>query len=738
MKYFIPVLLALLLVPISAPAMADSGIFPRPVELEPDVRFWTRIYTEVGTDSGFIHDSRHLGVIYETVQLPANASSRTRQRVVDRHKKRIKAALQSLARGRRSGLSAEERRILSLWPSDVSNATLRAAAGRLRFQLGQANKFRAGLVRSGAWEPHIRQTLRKMDLPIELAALPHVESSYTPNAYSHIGAAGLWQFTRSTGRRFMRVDHVVDERLDPWKATVSAARLLEQNRQTTGSWPLAITAYNHGAAGMRRAVRQLGTRNIATIVRKYKSRTFGFASRNFYVEFLAAVDVDFHSEKYFGPLLMDSPIDYETLEMPYFTSATALQRTLGIDRATLKESNPALRPSVWNGAKYVPQGYTVRVPRAALARPLRTAVASIPSSERHARQLRDTYHVVRRGETLSRIARRYGLRQSDIVALNNLRSVHRIRAGQKLRLPDPHGGRRVASAAVVPSEPPADGLYTVRRGDTISKIATRFGVAEQEIIRANGLRNRNRIHVGQRLRLADDAPKAVATSEVEVAAVRTPAEPAVEPPAAEPVAPTPTPTPESEVEASASPGVAVQSTTSGESSETAGALAADPSDYSVAGDGTIEVQAAETLGHYADWLELPTHRLRRLNGLRFGQDIELGRRIELDFSRIDRAEFERRRGAYHRALQEEFFARYEIAGTRVHVMRRGDSLWQLSQRRYRVPVWLLRQYNPDLDFTALHAGTRLTIPLVQPHSASDDSAPAAEPASSQVRVQTRG
>jgi membrane-bound lytic murein transglycosylase D len=147
-------------------------------------------------------------------------------------------------------------------------------------------------------------------------------------------------------------------------------------------------------------------------------------------------------------------------------------------------------------------------------------------------------------------------------------------------------------------------------------------------------------------------------------------------------------------------------------------MLADPSDYSVSRDGTIEVQAAETLGHYADWLDLRTHRLRQINGMRYGQDLRLGRRLKLDFSRVQPAEFERRRRVYHQTLQAEFFERFEIAGSRVHVMRRGDSLWRISRSYNQVPLWLLRQYNPDIDFGALTAGTRLNIPIVRPHGAS--------------------
>ena len=126
----------------------------------------------------------------------------------------------------------------------------------------------------------------------------------------------------------MRVDHVLDERMDPFAASVAAARLLENNYAVTGSWPLAMTAYNHGAAGMRRAAAKLGTTDITTVLRKYKSRTFGFASRNFYVAFLAAIEIDSNPEKYFGKLNLEPPVDYEIVKMPGYIDANTLAKKI--------------------------------------------------------------------------------------------------------------------------------------------------------------------------------------------------------------------------------------------------------------------------------------------------------------------------------------------------------------------------------------------------------------------------
>ena len=197
--------------------------------------------------------------------------------------------------------------MLALWPDDVSNAELNAALRRIRFQLGLRDRFQEGLIRAGRWRSYIEDQFTALGVPIELAALPHVESSYNPNARSHVGASGIWQFTRSTGRRFMRVDHVLDERNDPWVASRSAGQLLAYNYSIAGNWPMAITAYNHGLSGVRRAQRKFGDTAYVDILRKYDGRTFGFASRNFYVAFLAAKHVDQNVDTYFPGLTPENP-----------------------------------------------------------------------------------------------------------------------------------------------------------------------------------------------------------------------------------------------------------------------------------------------------------------------------------------------------------------------------------------------------------------------------------------------
>lgn len=492
-------LLTLLLATFSAQA-DDAGaidIFDRPAVLEDDIRFWRQVFTEIDSDHAYLHDSRYLDVVYETVRIPPDAQARDRRRIADRLRDRYQKTLLLLASGKRDGLDAEERRILALWPADVTNKELKEAANRIRFQQGLADNFRAGLQRAGAWQPYIKAQLSKHGVPLGLAALPHVESSFNPEARSHVGASGLWQFTRGTGRRFMQIDHVMDERRDPFRSSEAAAELLAYNYSVLQSWPLAITAYNHGVAGMRRAVEKLGTEDIGTINREYQGRTFGFASRNFYVAFLAALEVEQNAEQYFGPIEPDAVRDDVIVRMPRYVPARSLANAAGVSVKQLRETNPALLQPVWDGTKHVPRNAHIRVPASLTQKSATEILAAIPAAQLYARQTPDQFHKVRSGEALSVIARRYNVSVQELVALNGLESRHKIRIGQTLRLP-------VAGVAI----PEGALTYKVQSGDSLSVIARDAGVSLSRLMELNGLTDRHRIYAGQTLYLRppDDKP----------------------------------------------------------------------------------------------------------------------------------------------------------------------------------------------------------------------------------------
>ena len=428
---FLFALIAIL--PLTQSALAED--FPQPPELQPDVDFWVSIFTQYSTREGVLHDNRNLGVVYERVDVPANASRRERNRIVGKRRKAIEAVLERLAGGKRDNLSAEEARILGLWPDNVSNDTLRAAKSQIRFQLGLSDRFREGLERSGRWRSYVQSEMSTRGVPIDLVALPHVESSYNPAARSHVGASGIWQFTRSTGRRFMRVDHVVDERNDPFAATSAAAELLAYNYSITGNWPMAITAYNHGLSGVRRAMRKFGDTAYVEILRNYKGRTFGFASRNFYVAFLAAREADRNADQYFPDLKYEDPVAYTTTKLSRYLPVDKLASATGVSEKRLARYNPSWQATVWQGSKHIPKGQTVRLPSTAITGSLSEVLSSAGNGIWADEQLPDMFHRVARGDTLSEIAMTYKTRVSTLVALNGLGSRHRIRIGQQLRLP---------------------------------------------------------------------------------------------------------------------------------------------------------------------------------------------------------------------------------------------------------------------------------------------------------------
>ncbi len=432
---YLCIIFTVLLATTAATTVAADSLFPQPAELDRDVDFWKAIFSEYSTDEGALHDNRNLSVVYERMDMPSTVGRRERNRRVAIRRKHYQKVLRTLADGRRDNLDAEEQRILDLWPGNVSDATLRAAAGQIRFQHGLSDRFEESLQRAGRWRAHVNTTFSRLNVPIELAALPHVESSYNPAARSHVGASGIWQFTRSTGRRFLQVDHVLDERNDPFRATEAAGKLLAYNYSIVGNWPMAITAYNHGLAGVRRAMRQYGDTAYANILRNYKGRTFGFASRNFYVAFLAAMQIDQHPERYFPGVTPDLAVNYDTFMFDDYVPADAIATALGISERDLAKYNPAMQATIWQGSKYVPRDFEARVPRDRISAPAQQLLASIAPDQHFAKQLPDLYHMIARGDTLSAIAAEYGTRVSTLAALNNLGSRHRIRAGQRLRLP---------------------------------------------------------------------------------------------------------------------------------------------------------------------------------------------------------------------------------------------------------------------------------------------------------------
>jgi peptidoglycan lytic transglycosylase D len=358
----------------AAPDDGTSELFPRPAVLEPQIAFWRAIFTQYSKHEVVLHDAVRLDKVYVVLDFRQHVEDgmepgelATLERIeTDLALERVRTTLLRLhALGEHpEGLAPDEQRIHDLLADDPAPDRYLAAADdkRLHAQRGLRERFGDGIRVSRRYLPEMERIFRSEGLPPELTRLPLIESCFNVDAYSKVGAAGIWQFMPSTGRLFMRVDNLIDERRDPLASTRAAAQFLDRVHDTLGTWPLAITAYNHGPEGMGRAVDEIGTTDIGRIVREYRGRAFGFASRNFYAEFLAALDVERDSRSYFGDVPAEPPfrLHERRLERPLGIEAAArLART---DREELASLNPALSGLVVSGRRPIPAGYHLRLP----------------------------------------------------------------------------------------------------------------------------------------------------------------------------------------------------------------------------------------------------------------------------------------------------------------------------------------------------------------------------------------
>jgi membrane-bound lytic murein transglycosylase D len=297
---------------------------------------------------------------------------------------------------------------------------------RIKAQRGIKERTAAGLKRSGRHIAQMQQIFRERGLPVELTYLPIVESSYDINARSTVGALGMWQFMRATGKQFMRVDRSIDERRDPIESTRAAASFLKQSYETLGTWPLAITAYNYGPGGMARAVKEIESDNLVELIREYRHPYWGFPPKNFYAEFLAAVEIGKDVNRYFPDLQLDPPAPIKEIELKSSVSVVTLAQNTGLTRDQLLGWNPALSTQT----RLVPAGYRVKVPVDSKTQPV-IEVAQSQAKE----QPQVMRHQVKRGETLFQIARRYGASVDRILKMNGIGKSHRLQAGTTLLIP---------------------------------------------------------------------------------------------------------------------------------------------------------------------------------------------------------------------------------------------------------------------------------------------------------------
>jgi peptidoglycan lytic transglycosylase D len=426
-------------------AFASPEDFPKPAGLVRQVDFWKKVFAEWSENQVAVHDNLYLDKIYTVIDLRPLAENGADEDTIwrERHRRQeaelaaIDRALVKLAKGGYSpdDLDGRERAIWNLFKDVSESNKFTRARERVRTQQGLKERFRRGLEISRRYLPKMEEIFREEGLPTELTRLPFVESSFNINAYSKVGAAGIWQFIPSSARIYLQFNEIEDARRDPLYATIGAARHLRDDYEVLGSWPLAVTAYNHGRGGMARAVDRLGTTDIAKIIERYDGKAFGFASRNFYAEFLAALEVEREHTKYFGNVDFEKKIDYREVQIDDYVRFSTVAKLAHCSVEELHALNPGFTSEVVEGKLYVPKDYTVRIP-AGKEQAFKAAYAQLPASERFSKQRRFfVVHRVQRGQTIGAIAKRYRTTVSAIQVANGLRSVTKLRAGQALKIP---------------------------------------------------------------------------------------------------------------------------------------------------------------------------------------------------------------------------------------------------------------------------------------------------------------
>jgi membrane-bound lytic murein transglycosylase D len=666
------------------PAQYGNALFPMPQEIAANVEFWRKVYADYPTNAVLIHDTEDLSIIYEVIELKGLADSavssslayRNEWRKLESIKDEYRSILNRLATRQLdlARLSPREKRVVEIFGANADPHRLHRAASSIRAQQGLKDRFHLGLQRSGLYRNFIEGVFSQNGLPVELIMLPHVESSFNYQAYSKVGAAGIWQFMRSTGRLFMTINYDVDERLDPIRATEAAAKLLKINYRELDAWPLAITAYNHGLNGMKRAKSLYGT-DFGKIYREYNSRSFGFASRNFYAEFLAALHVATNYENYFGDVHFHQPVEFVEITTDHYLTVNSILETYKMDRSEFRQLNPALRPPVLNSQRRIPKGYTLRLPKLPDTEGS-ALLARIDPRLKYEAQVHSDWYRVKRGDNLNAIAQQHEVSVKTLAEYNNLNKDTRINSGQILQIP-PKATDMLASAA-----PPA--MTGVPEASTPAAISAAtpalavpnptFAVATDATSSDAELEPLDRIEREAIVTLdIEPAPQpALVTNGANVVGgagdVRLPS----------------TPVPE-----------------------------AKPRRHEPLSEW-IHVEADETLGHYATWLEIPTQRLRELNGLRYNQEIHIGQRIRLNYERVSAEEFQHRRYEYQRSVEEDFFSTYAVDTLRTYQIKRGQNIWQICNDIYQIPIWLVAKYNPERDLSKLNPGDTLAIPVVLP------------------------
>lgn len=345
--------------------------------LQKRVQFWKDIYTKYSTNQGVIHDSDYIDLIYARIDFSDIDASLTigpiekqkmKQRRIETEKEQINSLLLKLAevKDSRELQNERERYVWNYFANNIDPYKFKKAANkdRIRFQLGLSDRMQKAIFVSGRYLEDMENIFREEGVPIELTRLVFVESSFNVLARSKVGASGLWQIMPGTARPhgYLKVQGI-DRRNHPLEATRLAARILRDAYNLLQSWPLAVTAYNHGPNGMKRLSSNYKTTELGELIESVRDHeSFGFASKNFYASFVAAVEVEKNAPAHFKNVVWSRPFDAKKIRLPNALAVEKVMSWFNGDDYKFQVLNPHISKALMKSKHHMPKETEILVP----------------------------------------------------------------------------------------------------------------------------------------------------------------------------------------------------------------------------------------------------------------------------------------------------------------------------------------------------------------------------------------
>jgi membrane-bound lytic murein transglycosylase D len=352
-------------------AVEISDQFQVPQSIARRYNFWRRIYSLWGKDQYVLHVSQYPEIVLEAFDASRLgdhtgpvAKEIAVKKVAKLQKDNYRRMLISMHQYRKSPelFTPAMKRVAESMAHIPDSDKFLVAARSMRLQRGQRDFIATGLTVAPKYLPHIEEEFKGQDIPVEITRLAFVESSFNLSAHSKVGASGVYQIMPATGRQYLKMHSGIDERNEPIKASRAAAKLLRLNYKLTGNWPLAITAYNHGVGGIKKAVKKVGTNDIAELINKYNGNAFGFASKNFYASFLGVLATLKEADRLFPEIAKVQPLAYTNLKLTKSMSISQIKKKYSLTTTEIAEMNPDISRSVIRSQGWLPKGYVLKLP----------------------------------------------------------------------------------------------------------------------------------------------------------------------------------------------------------------------------------------------------------------------------------------------------------------------------------------------------------------------------------------